>query len=65
MAPKKYRLRASSYPWKGYDDYTYETEWFALFVVRFVYCLIKYPIVDTMFRANRRMDRIDARGDAE
>lgn len=63
MAPKKYSLRASSYPWKGYPDYEYETEWFALFAVRFIYCLIKYPIVDTMFRANRRMDRIEVRGE--
>lgn len=55
MAPRKYSLRASSYPWKGYPDYAYETEWLALFAVRFVYCLVKYPIVDTMFRANRRM----------
>ena len=60
MAPLKYVLRASSYPWKGYPDYAYETEWFVLFVVRFVYCLVKYPIVDTMFRANRRMDKLEA-----
>lgn len=61
MAPKKYSLRASSYPWKGFPDYTYETEWFVLFAVKFIYCLIKYPIVDMAIRTNRRMDRIDAR----
>ena len=60
MMPKKYSLRASSYPYKGYPDYEYETEWFAIFAVMFIYCIIKYPIVDTMFRANRRMDRMEA-----
>lgn len=63
MALRKYNLRAASYPWKGYPDYEYETEWFVMFAFKFVYCLIKYPIVDTMFRANRRMDRTEARGE--
>ena len=60
MMPKKYSLRASSYPYKGYPDYEYETEWFVIFAVMFIYCLIKYPIVDMTFRANRRMDRMEA-----
>ena len=59
MAPRKYELRASAYPYKGYPDYYYETEWFVLFIVRFFRCLIKYPIVDAQFRASKRMDRMD------
>ena len=61
MAPRKYCIRASAYPYKGYHDAYYETEWFALFVIRLVWWLVKYPIVDTMFRANKRMDRLEER----
>ena len=57
MASLKYCIRASEYPFKGYADYVYETKWFALFAVHYVWCIIRYPIVDTQFRASKRMDK--------
>ena len=55
----KYLILASKYPFMGHPNKCYQTKWFLVFAVRFVYCLFKYEIIDVQVRDNKRMDRID------
>ena len=64
MSAGKYVVRWSSYPFLGYYGGQYATNWLVLCVLKFLWAMTIYPIVDVEYRDGRRMGLVDreARG---
>lgn len=58
MSDGKYVVLWSSYPFLGYHGGRYATNWFFLFLLKFLWAKSIYPIVDVEYRDHDRMDRI-------
>ena len=55
----RYTVRWSSYPHLGFFEGSYGCDTFASFLVKLIWAVLRYPIVDANFRDHRRMSKVD------
>lgn len=57
MSGGKYYIMWAQYPFQGWYDGSYGTDFLILFIAKFVKVRLCYEIVDVEFRDHKRMER--------
>lgn len=51
----KYTADCNTYPYKGYTEYEFQSEYLIPFIIKLIKAIKKYPIIDIYYRGHKRM----------